>query len=156
MILIGVLSISIKFILLPGLDPDGLATKLLEVSLLPYFYQFLLGFTCLPLFFVLGRKNSIFSLIFTGIFCLMLASLFPDASSIFTLLGLSVLPIGIGLVPVNIIRGLDVSYGLYIYHMLIVNTLIALGGGCKIFRKFFDIYLFLFYTFACSSVLVSD
>ena len=131
LIFICALSLSIKFILLPGLDPDSLATKLLEVSLLPYFYQFLLGFTCLPLFFVLGRKNSIFSLIFTGIFLLLLARLFPGASSIFTCLGLSVLPIGIGLVPVNILRGLDVSYGLYIYHMLIVNIVLAKGGAAK-------------------------
>ena len=98
---------------------------------MPYFYQFLLGFSFVPLLFHFGRMISIFLLIFTGIYFVVMAKLFPDASSIFTHLALSALPIGIGLVPVNMLRGLDISYGLYIYHMLIVNIFLALGAAAR-------------------------
>lgn len=106
--------------------------------------------------FVLGPKTSIFSLIFAGICCLVLARLFPSSSSLFAQLGLSALSIGICLVPVNILRGLGVSYGLYIYHILVLNILLVQGGVCAIFRKFLYNYLFLLYTFDRSPVLVSS
>lgn len=129
LILISALSISIKFILLPALDPNLLATKLLEVTLMPYFYQFLLGFLCIPLIFIIGKKNSIFLLIFIGVCCFVAVSIFPSLSNLFNSIGLATLPIGIGLIPVEMLQGLDVSYGLYIYHMLTINTLLALGGA---------------------------
>ena len=131
LILISALSIWINFIVLPGLDPDLLATKLLKVTLLPYFYQFLLGFSCIPLIFIIGKRNSIFLLIFIGVCFFVAASLFSSVYSLSISIGLATLPIGIGLVPVDVLRGLDISYGLYIYHGLILNTLLALGGGSR-------------------------
>lgn len=129
LILIGVLSLQFKLSVLPSLDSEAFLTKLLEVSLLPYFYQFLLGFACLPLLATLGRRNSVFCLILFGICCAFGSRFWPSFDSLFTPLALSMLSIGLGMVPVNFLCGLDIFYGIYIYHMLVVNILIASGAA---------------------------
>jgi peptidoglycan/LPS O-acetylase OafA/YrhL len=117
-------------------EKETTLSKLAGVSLLPYLYCFLTG-ALLYLFreklrFILEGKALYWLLIF-GLYCYFSGespSYFPGIVQMPANLLLSFLTIsfaytapGMG----RILHGNDISYGLYIYHMPIVNTLLSLG-----------------------------
>ena len=132
------------------LDPESYFVKLLNVSLLPYFFQFLLGFACLlPLAFW-GRKIAMHSLLILAFVAGMLALVLPQARPIFAPIAMASLPIGIGLIQVDLLRGFDLSYGIYVFHMPIANALLVSGVSKALLVP---AYLLGVYSLACLSWL---
>ena len=107
------------------IDPESLAAKLLDVSFAPHLFQFLLGFACLLPYLFLGRKRSVLVLIVAGLASLAASTMFPVAGSFLRPVAFAALPVGVGLIPLDLLRGLDFSYGLYLYHMPIANALLV-------------------------------
>ena len=132
------------------LDPESYFVKLLNVSLLPYFFQFLLGFACLlPLAFW-GRKIAMNSLLILAFVAGILALVLPQARPIFAPIAMASLPIGIGLIQVDLLRGFDLSYGIYVFHMPIANALLVSGVSKALLVP---AYLLGVYSLACLSWL---
>lgn len=130
------------YVALPGLADKSILTKLIMVSFFPWFYLFLLG--------VLVQRNfELFHKYLAGRFHLA-CPLYIFVAYIFAINGYSfdsnINPIvGVSLVltifsfaysvPVlskRILKGNDISYGLYIYHMPAVNFMIYFGLRQKI------------------------
>jgi peptidoglycan/LPS O-acetylase OafA/YrhL len=114
-----------SFILERVLNPESLLAKLCEVSFVPHLFQFLIGFSCLLPLALFGRRKATVGLIIVGLICLYISTYFPDSAPLFKPWALAALPIGIGLIPVDLLRGFDISYGLYLFHMPIANALLA-------------------------------
>jgi peptidoglycan/LPS O-acetylase OafA/YrhL len=107
---------------------ESLASRLLHVSVLPHLLQFLLGLACLPLLVWLGRQRSMLVLHLLGLTCLALSRGLPATAAMMTPLACAALPIGVGLIPLEPLRGVDLSYGLYLFHMPVANALLITGA----------------------------
>jgi peptidoglycan/LPS O-acetylase OafA/YrhL len=116
---------------------ETLLIKLLNVSLLPYLYNFIFGILLYKnfTFLIPYLKNkmpywSIIYLTFIGIFSIY-HPLTPNIYGLVATLLLSVLVIAASFSYTRLSRKLlkeyDFSYGIYIYHMLIINVLIEMG-----------------------------
>ncbi|MCP9823738.1 acyltransferase [Cyanobium sp. L1E-Cus] len=126
MISLATASLLFKLIILDSvLNPESLLAKLFEVSFVPHLFQFMIGFSCLLPLAIFGRRKATIGLIAFGLICLSVSTSFPDFAPLFKPWALAALPIGIGLIPVDLLRGFDVSYGLYLFHMPIANALLA-------------------------------
>ncbi len=127
LILFGALSYFV-WLAMPGFSASNpFLGKLAKVSLLPHLYQFLLGFSSVPLFARFGQKRSIGLLLSASSVLIVMSILFGDAWTWSRPLLWSSLPIGIGLIPNSFLRIPDLSYGLYLFHMPVMNFLIVLG-----------------------------
>jgi peptidoglycan/LPS O-acetylase OafA/YrhL len=122
--------------------PDTFANKLLGVSLLPYFFNFLAGilfYSYFPRLYPLIRGKGGWWLagyaacmaVFSGRLQLFgepfEANLYALAALV--LLAFTVFSVAFSFPTLSekLLRGVDVSYGVYIYHMLVVNTLVEVG-----------------------------
>lgn len=144
MILVGASSLLFKALILERvLNPESLLAKLCEVSFLPHLFQFLIGFSCLLPLALFGRRKATIGLIVVGLICLSVSASFPGVAPLVKPWALAALPIGIGLIPVDLLRGFDVSYGLYLFHMPIANALLAseVAPGVAVLVYFFASYL---------------
>ena len=131
---------------LRSIDKEGhtLAGKLAAVTLLPYLYSFLGGAL------LYYHRNRIRPLIEgKGMFWMSLflaycfftgnsPSYFPELIQIPANLILTILTISLAFTRPqlgSILRGNDISYGLYIYHMPVINTILSLGfkGNYSVF-----------------------
>jgi peptidoglycan/LPS O-acetylase OafA/YrhL len=110
--------------------------KLWGVSVFPYLYCFLSGailYLCWPkIRNVIEGKAIYWLLIFLAfsIFTDNSPSYFPNNIQIISNILLSILTISLAYTLPNlgkILKGNDISYGMYIYHMLVINSLIAIG-----------------------------
>tara|TARA_Y100001968_G_scaffold280565_1_gene277142 strand:- start:14858 stop:15859 length:1002 start_codon:yes stop_codon:yes gene_type:complete len=131
--IIIVLSI-LSQVLIPPVPPgDGsipregpLWIKLFYVSIFPYLSQFLMGTILILPYIYLGQKKS--SAIFLGIGILMFIAgnnISPN-SLIYNFASpvcIALIVIGIGLFPSPLRLPFDISYGLYLYHGLVINLL---------------------------------
>lgn len=118
-------------------NEDTMIDKLIGVSVVPYLYAFLLGgllylnWDRLRTFIA---EKFVFWLAIYMAFCLLLDA-YPGYSigSLSTLVAnllLGLVTISAALSPVNVgkyLRGNDISYGMYIYHMLVINTFVELS-----------------------------
>ena len=137
LVFISALSISINLFFPPLAAGDGtiaregsLLIKLLYVSIAPYLGTFIIGMILALIFSIIGQKSS--SVLFLGLGMFMIS--IDNISSINDSLSLWIYPIytalifiGIGLLPSPFLIGFDISYGLYLYHMLVVNLLIEIN-----------------------------
>lgn len=110
--------------------------KLSQVNLLPYLYCFLVG-TVLYMYWGRIKKfiegKALYWLIIFLAFCLTTGthpSYYPKNIQMISNILLGILTIslaytlpGLG----RLLKGNDISYGMYIYHMLVINSMIALG-----------------------------
>lgn len=116
---------------------ESMPIKIVQQTFLPFFYQFGLGVLA---YLFLGRirafvKGKLFLL-------LALTMAFSGASNQFLFWGqpflrfaglvflcLAVLAFGLETQPIapKLLRGWDLSYGVYIFHMLVMNTFVVLG-----------------------------
>ena len=150
---IAALSVSVK-ILIPHLPAgDGTAAregsifvKLLYVSFAPHISTFIMGMLLALIVGVFGQKFCARFFIFIGLIMISIDNIpFINESlgiwshPIYTAL----IFIGIGLFSSPFKLGFDISYGLYLYHMLVVNLLLELD----IFNQFNILYAYLFCTF---------
>jgi len=136
---------------------DLLVYKIVGVTFAPYFYMFLVGIFCQKNFDLLyqyfsGKGLALFSLYLTYTYILYSqyhATLgngigpwlfFPLACMVFSL----------AYTRVNLSRNLlkhqDISYGLYIYHMPVVNTLIFLAADWRFSNEWVTVAIILFST----------
>jgi peptidoglycan/LPS O-acetylase OafA/YrhL len=142
-------------IFINGLDNNSIYTKLLQLQLFPYLYYFLFGI----LFYLFWDKIQkiiqnkfliwfsvyvIFTIICNGIFKLDTFSywvntpfkLINDIILCFTVFSFS---FSYTLMSDKLLKGNDISYGIYIYHMLVINIFVEL--------KFFSNSSYLFLMF---------
>lgn len=123
-------------------SPDTFANKLLGVSLLPYFFNFLAGilfYAYFPRLYPLIRGKCGWWLagyaacmaVFSGRLQLFGEPFEPSlyALAALVLLAFTVFSVAFSFPTLSekLLRGVDVSYGVYIYHMLVVNTLVEVG-----------------------------
>jgi len=120
---------------------EEVIVKLARVSVLPYFYCFLVG-AIMYVYWVkikkfIEGKVHYWLVIFIS-FCLIVdthPSYYPKNIQMISNIFLSVLTISLAYtLPATgkILKGNDISYGIYIYHMLVINSLVALGYVGKI------------------------
>jgi peptidoglycan/LPS O-acetylase OafA/YrhL len=116
---------------------DTTLQKLMGVSILPFLYNFLIGSF---LYFQWAKVRQWFEgkalwwLVAFVVFCAVFSvrpDYYPVGFQIIANLLLACLVISFAFTakPLSevLLRGYDISYGVYIYHMVVVNTLIALG-----------------------------
>ncbi|MCF0062670.1 acyltransferase [Dyadobacter chenwenxiniae] len=117
-----------------GTDNELRLEKLLRYSYFPHFYLFLAGVVMQRL--QIYKSNWIYGKgLYWVVGFILLKILFPILStpvlSIFSLLYLSVCTISVAYSNVGlskkVLKGNDISYGVYIYHGLILNVLVSMG-----------------------------
>lgn len=101
--------------------------KLMQVSLIPHLFQFLLGLAIVPTLAIYGRRRTILLLLFASMLLLFAMQLPGAPLRLFQPLVWAALPIGVGLIPQRISHMPDLSYGLYLFHMPVINTLLVTG-----------------------------
>jgi peptidoglycan/LPS O-acetylase OafA/YrhL len=117
-------------------SPETVYIKLLAVSILPYFYSFLTG-SIIYLFWNKIKNLLENKLIFWLIIYLFFNFIFntnpsytPIGFQLISNLLLSILTISFAFSFRNIsvfLMGNDISYGMYIYHMLVINSFVSIG-----------------------------
>jgi peptidoglycan/LPS O-acetylase OafA/YrhL len=116
--------------------PEALLIKLLGVSIVPYLYCFLTG-SMMYLFWDKIRKliegKALYWLLFYIIFNLIFdikPSYTPVNLQLISNLLISIVTISLAYTLPKLslfLKGNDISYGMYIYHMLVINSLISFG-----------------------------
>ena len=147
---------------------DLLAYKLFGVTFAPYFYMFLVGVFCQKNFDVIykylsGKGLILFSLYVTYAYILYSQFhitlgngigpwlFFPLAAMVFSLAYTAVN------LSKNLLNHQDISYGLYIYHMPVVNTFIYLAADWRFSNEWETVAIILFSTIClamCSWFLI--
>jgi peptidoglycan/LPS O-acetylase OafA/YrhL len=117
-------------------EGESLFTKLAIVSVFPYLYCFLTG-ALMYLYWDEIKKyierRALYWVILFILFCYltgMYPSYFPRDLQILSNFLLSILTLSFAYsLPSlgKLLKGADISYGMYIYHMLIINSFISLG-----------------------------
>ncbi|MEK6641784.1 MAG: acyltransferase [Nitrospirota bacterium] len=122
------------YAVLPDMVDKSLITKLIGVSFVPWFYIFLLGVLAQRNFelfhtYVAGRFHLIFPVyLFSAYMLSGIGSAFGNNSNpvVAVLLVLTVFSFAYSMptLSTKVLRGNDMSYGIYIYHMPVVNLLL--------------------------------
>lgn len=134
--------LSIKITLLDpeSINNESIFSKLIGVSFLPYLNYFFIGviiyiyWNKIKIFF---EGKALFWLIFYVIFCFYFnvePSYHPTNFQIIANILLGILTISCAFTFPKlgkILKGNDISYGMYIYHMLVINTMVHLGYNEK-------------------------
>ena len=119
-------------------DPDNILNKFFNVSFIPWFYIFLLG-----AFFLLFKEYIYFTLKINFFIFLFLLIILKNISDDFGLNWYnSIHPLGylmivtiiihvafLKTIPPNILRKRDISYGIYICHLPIINFILYMYGN---------------------------
>ncbi len=127
LLMVGIVSYCI-WLAIPGLAAgDLLMSKIIKVSLLPHLFQFLLGFALVPLLVIWGQMVTVRILLVMSVVLIFVVTSSGASSLWLRPLLWACLPIGIGLIPCQFIRIPDLSYGLYLFHMPVINFLVFLG-----------------------------
>ena len=151
-IIIAALSVSINQFIPPLPAGDGttaregsLLIKLLYVSFAPYLCTFLMGMLLALIVGIVGQKVSSIYFLFFGILIFLIDStpLINDSISLWIYpIYTALIFIGIGLVSNPFPIKFDVSYGLYLYHMLVANFILNINQ----FYQFNIILIYFFLT----------
>ena len=122
------------YAVLPDMADKSLITKLIGVSFVPWFYIFLLGVLAQRNFelfhtYVAGKFHLIFPVyLFSAYMLSGIGSAFGNNSNpvVAVLLVLTVFSFAYSMptLSTKVLRGNDMSYGIYIYHMPVVNLLL--------------------------------
>lgn len=117
-------------------EGESLITKLAGVSILPFLYCFLTG-SIIYLFWdkirkLIEGKALYWLLIFIAFFLFtgQAPSYYPHNFQIISNILLSILTVSLAYTLPKfgeLLKGNDISYGIYIYHMLVINSLVAVG-----------------------------
>jgi peptidoglycan/LPS O-acetylase OafA/YrhL len=136
---------------------DLLVYKLFGVTFAPYFYMFLVGVFCQKNFNVLyrhlsGRGLIAFTLYLTYAYILYSQFHFTLGNGIgpWLFIPLACMIFSLAYTAVNISKSLlkhqDISYGLYIYHMPVLNTFIFLAADWRFSNEWATVAIILFST----------
>lgn len=101
--------------------------KLVQMSLLPHFFQFLLGLAVVPVLSHFGRRRTIVALLLLAALLMLMVQIPVIPLSMLQPILWAALPIGVGLIPWRLSPMPDLSYGLYLFHMPVINVLIYTG-----------------------------
>ena len=153
LVFIAALSVSVKILIPPLPAGDGTAAregsilvKLLYVSFAPHISTFIVGMLLALIVGVFGQNICARYFTFIGLIMISISNI-PFINESLNLwihpIYTALIFIGIGLFSSPFDLGFDISYGLYLYHMLVVNFLLEL----KIFNQFNILYAYLFCTF---------
>ena len=122
------------YAVLPDMADKSLITKLIGVSFVPWFYIFLLGVLAQRNFelfhtYVAGKFHLIFPVyLFSAYMLSGIGSAFGNNSNpvVAVLLILTIFSFAYSMptLSTKVLRGNDMSYGIYIYHMPVVNLLL--------------------------------
>jgi len=156
-IIIGALSVSINQFI-PPLPPGNgtaaregsLLVKLLYVSFAPYLCTFIMGMLLALIVSIVGQKVSSIYFLFFGILILMIDSmpLINDSISLWIYpIYTALIFIGIGLVSNPLPIKFDLSYGLYLYHMLVANFILNINQFYQFNITFIYFFLSIFLAF---------
>lgn len=142
-----------------GASPTNvpLYLKLVKVSVFPYIGQFLLGASFVGLLTRFGQIKCSRFLIFSGLFFGILVRLIDAggvSSVLMSNLSLAAFFVGLGLVGSRFQLPGDISYGLYLYHMPVINLLLIVCAGVGTNYLFFLSFLFTILISLCSWVFV--
>ena len=156
-IFIAALSVSIKQFIPPLAAGDGTAAregslliKLLYVSFLPHLSTFIIGMLLALIVGIVGQKVSSIYFLFFGILILMIDSmpLINDSISLWIYpIYTALIFIGIGLVSNPLPIKFDLSYGLYLYHMLVANFILNINQFYQFNITFIYFFLSIFLAF---------
>lgn len=123
-------------------DQESMLRKLGSVFAFPYLYQFLLGILVYKSWnsvgkFIEGKAPlwlfiyGLYSLVFSNVMDFYYPSYWPNFPGLLANLLLGTLTLALAFskrnLSENILKGNDISYGVYIYHMLVINTFLSLG-----------------------------
>lgn len=141
-------------------SPELLAHRLLQVTLLPYFWIFLLGviaqrnWSAISVYFIdrwyLWMLAYTFTLIMGNWFGFAITGNRQNPLVVLVLLGLTLsIAFSFRTKSKIILQDNDLSYGLYIYHMIVINSMISLGFTGDWFHLLFA--CFFSFVLACLS-----
>lgn len=123
----GALSYAVWLMLPSLLGHSPVLGKLVQVSLLPHLFQFLLGLAIVPLLSFLGRRRAILLLLLLAAALILMVQIPGIPLSLLHPILWAALPIGVGLIPWRLSPMPDLSYGLYLFHMPVINALVDAG-----------------------------
>jgi peptidoglycan/LPS O-acetylase OafA/YrhL len=144
----------------------AIARKMIDVSMFPYFWMFLVGVNAQRNWQRIERFFEGRFLIWLAIYCVGLVVLYKSGLgvtgnnqnpiAVFLLIGV-VLSIAFSFRTLSerAMRGNDLSYGFYIYHMIVVNFLLTLGFRGELWHLFLVVCVTGFLAYA-SWVLVES
>lgn len=140
MILCSIISIAINMIL-NRYNDGGVIYKLIGCSVIPWLYSFLLGSLIYinwnKLKYFIEGKGLIYIFLY-GIFVNLVAGPSYELHSILNLIAnllLGIMTLSLAYTKPkfgNFLHGVDISYGLYVYHMIVVNVFVQLEYVGKI------------------------
>lgn len=137
-------------------EEESIITKFINVSAIPYFSLFLFGFLIQKNIEKLGRyligKGFIWLALYAVIIMLIeISRLKPDYFYVFLYPILGIVVISLAYTKPNtsekLLRRNDISYGIYIYHMVFVNILVACGVTGTVASVFYVIALTFSFSF---------
>lgn len=108
--------------------------KLVKVSVIPYLGQFAFGSFFVLIIRKFGQNKTSNYLIAFGILLFFFVKNFDLSTyhlSILNNLSIAAIFVGIGLIKTNLKLPMDISYGIYLYHMPIANMLIIILNDLK-------------------------
>ena len=157
-IIIAALSVSINQFIPPLPAGDGttaregsLFIKLLYVSFAPYLCTFIMGMLLALIVGIVGQKVSSIYFLFFGILILFIDRIpfINDSISLwFYPIYTALIFIGIGLISNPFPIKIDLSYGLYLYHMLVANFILMINQSYQFNITFIYFFLSIFLAFS--------
>lgn len=141
-----VFSIFLNMVIYKNFAKETILAKLFFVTIIPYFYNFMIGvyFAKYKNYLMPFIENKVvywFILYNVYVYGLKIyPAYYPDFFSLISniLLGILVLSFGFSFKKLSkfLIKDIDISYGVYLYHMLFMNfTLVKMNGGGEILNK---------------------
>jgi peptidoglycan/LPS O-acetylase OafA/YrhL len=101
--------------------------KLTQVSLIPHLFQFLLGLAVVPALAVFLSRRVVILLLLASALLILVMQIPGAPLRLFQPVLWAALPIGVGLIPWRLSHMPDLSYGLYLFHMPVINALLDAG-----------------------------
>ena len=132
----------LSYVYLNAQPPESMVSKLGAIAVLPYLYNFLVGIVFAVWWPILSRFIEgkfwvwfvgyvAFCLVFSNVLGLYKSDYWPNTWGLIANVWLGILTLSAAYsataLSQKLIRGFDVSYGVYIYQMLIINTYVAVG-----------------------------
>ena len=129
----------------------SLFIKLLYVSFAPYLCTFIMGMLLALIVGIVGQKVSSIYFLFFGILILFIDRIpfMNDSISLwFYPIYTALIFIGIGLISNPFPIKFDISYGLYLYHMLVANFILKINEFYQVNISYIYFFLSIFLAFS--------
>ncbi|WP_340645159.1 acyltransferase [Phenylobacterium sp.] len=119
------------------IEAGSLPARLVKITLLPHLWLFALGVLAFVYFGTLAAIVRWWPPLFPAIYLIYAFGLRPFLPELVAellgqgLLSMAVLAVAVAIPPISdrLLRGQDFSYGVYLFHMLVVNAAVELGLG---------------------------